>query len=298
MYISHPVFKTKIFLDNSLTKYEDRLEQVLTKVLTSDIITYCEDNARIKNNFQVMSYEYSERILENCATYLLRGQYKENNILNIDQIRKYQTYEIPASASDSNSEDLIYATGFSPESSEKHLTATPELWYNTEVDREKTSLSVSQVNKTNKKRVRQRKRFKQTRSFRMEKLYSTPSVRTYRLEQILVEDENKKKKPFKNVFGQLVYQVVYQEIGGQKGMIDDSSITKWCLVDTENCFSFDGQTYRIDESVEQYKVEEDCSAKMDMIYSIKRKDGTLLFFDQVFCEIPSKKVVQITQLRS
>lgn len=288
MYISHPVTRYKIFLDNSLTEYEKRLQEVLTKALTPDIITYCEDNAKIKSKSQILSYEYAERLLENCATFLLQGQLDKNNILTLNKIRRNYRNEIPASISDSNAEDLIYGTNSFEEDVDKSLTASPDLVYNTDIGRDELVLSQKEVNRYKKKQEKQKKRYRSTSMYRMEKLFPTKVIRTYRLKQVHKNIDGK-DVPVKNVFGQPVYEAVYLNIGGRMGMIDENTISKWCIVDSRNVFTFDGITFVINDSVVQYAVGKDNESKMDKIFCVK-KNEKYIFFDQNVVKLPAKMV--------
>lgn len=68
----------------------------------------------------------------------------------------------------------------------------------------------------------------------------------------------------------------------------NARLMQWCIVDTENEFSFDGNTYLISNDVEEYRVYnksgevEDYTneAYMDKILAVNYLDGVTLFYDQ------------------
>jgi hypothetical protein len=290
-----------IFLDNSITEYEERKKEVEDKVLTDEIIKYCEQNSIIKNHRQEQSYESARAILENCATYLLRGQYAENNIMTIFNIRKAQTMEIPASTANSNAEDLMYATSNFDDNEQKSLTAGTDRIYNSDV-RDDQYLSASELNRRHKREKKRRKRFKSTSGFRLEKLHSTPELNTYRVRQQFEKDGNGafirnegKKIPLKNVFGQPIFDAEYVTIGGRVGLIDEKNIyqSSWCTVDTDNKFWYNNDRFEIDRDIEQYQVLKDNKCQMDKILAIPVRDG-IYFFDEHIQEVP-REMIRIQQ---
>jgi hypothetical protein len=295
LYVTHPKTRRKIFLDNSISNYEERLDLVNKKVLTKEIVEYCQNNAYLKNNTQTTSYKNAEQLLENCATYLLLGQYEKNNIMTIYNIRQAQIKEIPASLSDNNAEDLMYSVNSSEENIEKHLTSSTEILYNTYMV-DKQQLTVGELERQDKKIKKQTQRYKQTKSCKLRGLESTPIVRTYRMVQQFNIDDSGKKKPMKNVFGQAIFDVEYMNIGGRVGLIDESNAyqSKWCTVDTENRFRFEGFIYEINNCLLQYQPDENQYYKMEKILVIPRNER-LYFFDENIDEI-SEADVSVAQV--
>lgn len=294
MYIKNPKYGNKIFLDNSISDYEVRLQEVIDKILSDEsIIDYCRENALIKNKLQIFSYENQERILENCATYLLMGQYKENDIMTIYNIRKAQIMEIPASCSNTNAEDLMYGN---VDSEEVTMSASPELVKGSEPDINPQMLSQEDIDRKEKKEKKKTLRYKNSRTFRLERLYSTPIIDTYRIKQVFYKDSDGKKKPLKNIMNQPVFDAVPHRVGGHKGLVDLSKkyVSKWCLVDTDNKFTFMDKQYVIDESVSQYAVGEDNNSSMDMVLCYYMPDeDRCYFFDQNVEPIDSLDISQV-----
>lgn len=72
------------------------------------------------------TYYRAVKILENLGTYLLRGQYKENNIMTLFNIRTTAITELPVSSVQGNAEDLIYSSTNYDENNTS-LNARPDL---------------------------------------------------------------------------------------------------------------------------------------------------------------------------
>lgn len=109
MYIQHPIKKYKIFLSNSISSYEERLELIQSKILSDSLIMkFLNENRYIRNNKQMETYYKAMELLEKCSTYLLKGQYKKNNIMTIFDIRNAVTKELPLSSVKGNANDLVY----------------------------------------------------------------------------------------------------------------------------------------------------------------------------------------------
>lgn len=97
------------------------------KILSDDsIMKFVLDNLYIKNSKQMNTYYRAVKILENLGTYLLRGQYKQNNIMTIFNIRNAAITELPVSSVQGNAEDLIYSST-SYDDNNTSLNARPDL---------------------------------------------------------------------------------------------------------------------------------------------------------------------------
>jgi hypothetical protein len=273
-----------------------RLKNVLEKVLCEDILDYITENNRIKNKLQLSSYENAKNILERCATYLLLGQFHENNILTLNKIRKYYDNEIPASSSDSNAYDLIYSSNETHEElTDVNLSAGSEK-VRKEPQKNKTLKSLMQIESDEKRQKKRYIKYKKSKTYRMNKNYSTREVYTYKIKQLFTKNDHGKKLPMKNIFGQAMFDVEYISIGGNKGIIpfDKPYKAKWATVDTDNIFEFLGVKYKIDDSVEQYKVKEDNQCEMDKIlcYYIPH-ENKYYFFDMNIYAIPNELIKQV-----
>ena len=72
----------------------------------------------------------------------------------------------------------------------------------------------------------------------------------------------------------------------------DVSLT-YCTVDTDNCFTFAGVTYAIDESVEAYAPKHTPLGllyDMDKIVCAKSRDGKVRFYTQKYDPIDEEKI--------
>lgn len=110
------------------------------------------------------------------------------------------------------------------------------------------------------------------------------------------------QKPFKNIHGENVYEYRDKVIKGHSGIIDSSLpyIWKWCYVNTDNEFEFNGQKYKISNEVGQYsgrivrnrRGDEDIVYDMDMILCYEQNDRQF-YFDQKIDQIKNKYIQQI-----
>lgn len=285
MYVRNPKNHHRIFLDESKTVYEDRLEEIKAKVLSNnDIVDYCRNNAIIENNRQELSHVTAERILENCATYLLLGQFKKNDIMTIYSIRKAQVTEIPSSSLNNNVEDMLYSSSFGNDD-KISIDASSKLEYYEDVRDEKL-LNNTEINMRNKRVQKRINKYKDSKAYRLEMLHSTKPVHTYKIKQQFYIDEDGKRKPIKNVFGQPVFDAEYMTIGGRDGIIDEQNLYKtvWKIVDINNEFWYNTHRFKIDKDFEPYRVR-DNKNDMDKILIVPIKDN-LVFYDQNINKIP------------
>lgn len=298
MYVTHPKYQWKIFLDNSVMNFEERLKIVQEKILNDkDIVDFCRNNSYLKNKHQQNAYIKATKILEQCSTYLLLGQYKANGIMTIYNIRQARVKEIFASLTD-NIDDMMYAdSDLRDEDIHRSIKETN----NNKLDsdyRSQFKMSSGDIMKKEKheeKRRFGRKGYNKSNAYRMEKLTTTPSLNTYRVVPLyemtedgksFKRDEKRNKIPVKNVFKQPVYDAVEYIIGGNKGIIDKDNKykIKWCIVDTDNIFWYNSQEFNISSDLDEYKVGKDNQCSMDRVMVIPTKEG-LKFFNQNINEI-------------
>jgi hypothetical protein len=304
MYIYSPKSRKKIFLDNNISDYNERLEEVQQKVFLhndGEIIEYCADNNKIKNKSQILSYQNAENLLDKLGTYLLMGQFAENNILTLHKIRQGYEHEIQASNSDSNAMDVMY--GIQEGDKEVSITASPVLDKNMQIEKPIEKMSVQEIAQKEKKDKKATIKYKQSKTYRMNQLHSTREIRTYRVKSDYVRDEfgdvvlfDGKPKVAKNVFGQPILVAETTTIGGHKGLVglDEKHVVNWCIVDTTNVFTFNGQKFKIDPILEQYRVCEDNVCEMEKIlcyYLIEKEE--YVFFDEKVHPIESEMITKV-----
>ncbi|WJJ55254.1 hypothetical protein QB910_000010 [Dabrowskivirus KKP3916] len=299
MYIFSPKSRKRIFLDNSISDYNERLEKVAELAFTREILNYCYQNRFIWSKRQEQAYLNAEHILENIATYLLMGMFKGANIMTLYKIRQKNQREIPESNAESNAVDLIYGADYGGDIGQENarVNATSELSKGTEVKKDQLDMSVAELNRRDRLAKKQSLRYRDSKTFRMENLFSTRPVETYRLEVVKERDENGKEKIVKNVFGQPIFIDKRVTIGGRKGLIDrDKDKGSWCTVDTDNHFTFMGREFVIDSSVEAYRVDDDNQCLMDKILAYYLTDtGEYVFFDENICRVDAIKEVAQAQ---
>jgi hypothetical protein len=209
----------------------------------------------------MFSYYNSEDLLERCATFLLRGQYKQNNIMTIFNIRNAQVNEIPVSLANGNAQDLMYSdNGNLDDIQNQTINASPTL------------TSYEKKNTTKNK-----KRFKKSNTYKLTKLYSTKPIKTYKISQVFYKDKDKKKKPLKNAWGENIYDAVEVTIRGNKGIIDGNYIGEWVYVDVSNEFSFNGLKFKINQSLKQYDVKKS-SLENDYFTNESEMDKILCYY--------------------
>lgn len=285
MYILSPTRRAKIFLDNSLSSYEDRLAQVAEKVLNQDDI-----QNYIKNRTSHQD-DKAKKILSDCATFLLRGQYQQHNIMTLYKMRKTQAVELPSSCTKGNSEDLLYSAVSTADDQQLSINSRIPSTHFVYEDKSSNSIKNSEQ-PVHTQEARKKKGYKDSRMHRQTLLYSTKKMGAYQHVEL-----KEGRHSYLNIKPLI--------IGGIKGSIavDQRYQAKWCAVDTHNHFEFLGQTYMIADSVPQYEVtrtaEQEANflnqAEMDKIlcYYIPEHEQ-YYFFDQHIHPIPTEKISQMS----
>lgn len=254
---------SRIMRYNKETPIADRM-----KLVETHIISYWEEFFRdnwLKESTNIKgSNIHAKSILDRCATFILLADMRKNDILSkakIDSINKHEVTILSDDEQELNLESKLVIDEVQP------TTAT-------------------EISQEEKKVARQVKKWNKSKTRKFYKMYSTPKVFTYRVKPVRDEDG----KVAKNIVGQAVYNAEYVTIGGNKGLIDKSKpyISKWCLVDTDNKFTFNDIGFIIDKSVEQYKVGKDNVSEMDTILAYYIPDkNEYYFFDENIDEIQS-----------
>lgn len=82
-------------------------------------------------------------------------------------------------------------------------------------------------------------------------------------------------------------------------LVHKSKYSSWCLVNTENEFNFMGNTYKIDESVEEYKVYkkagevEDYTNEAYMEQVLVVDDGMVRHYYNQECNLIDSKLISM-----
>lgn len=254
---------------NKETPITDRMALVQTHILDhwGDFF----QNNWLNDAKSKMLINDTKSILDRCATFILLADMRKNNILSKYKINSINQNEIHMiSDDDDENQEMVDL--------EKEDHSEPIIH------------TYSEIKKNEQKVERQIKKWRNSKTRKLHKLYTLPDLVTYRIKP--KKDDN--DKVIKNVYGQSVLDAEYTTIGNQKGLIDKSKpyVSEWCLVDTNNDFSFNGKNYKVDKKVKQYKVEKDNQSQMDKILCILVNDE-LHFFDQNIDEVNSKHVKQV-----
>lgn len=254
-----------------------------------------------------MSINYSKNILDRCATFILLADMRASGVLSKYKIDSINSKEIQMSSATGNVANLLYggesAEGEGDKSGNVSAQLTKEESY-----KDPINLSLREIENLVKKEEKKKKRWQESKTRKFFKLHSTKEVTTYKLITVkeakciiysenkidTITVENEDKKPLKNVYGQPILDVLYHKIGGHKGMIglNQPYTSEWCVVDTDNKFIYNGNTFIIDKSVKQYEVFDDNQSSMDKILCIFVND-TLNFFDMNIDEVSSKLIKQV-----
>jgi hypothetical protein len=153
------------------------------------------------------------------------------------------------------------------------------------------------------KRLKKRKKYTQTKQFKVKKIYFSPdfyknelyklkngdiAYKKYDLDGNLINDNEKPKinqvfeneqelskwkdKPYKNLHGANVYEVRPKLYKGNNGLIDPSLPynSSWYYVYADNTFKYNDAVYKLDSSLSQYQGKE---------VKISRKGDTELRYD-------------------
>jgi hypothetical protein len=82
-------------------------------------------------------------------------------------------------------------------------------------------------------------------------------------------------------------------------ILSNSRASQWCYVNTDNEFTFMGNVFVIDQSVEEYKVVNKAGevddftneAYMEEVLAVLGNDGIIRFYNQNYDQIEDNKVV-------
>ena len=313
----------KIIMPNGQKKniYYNNLDNKIDLV-EQEVLRYWEDYL-LSHWIWLGRYEqgrlnYEDKVkslLDRCGTFVLFGDFKEHDILSNSKRNQMYDNEVLLSCVPDDVKDIVF--GIDVESGD--ITQTPKR-SSTIITNEILSgnKQYTQEIKIHKKRFpKVIKRYKQSHHYKIKKIYFTKDRIVKELYKIkngdlqekplnreLPEEELIKwqQKPFKNIHGENVYEYRDKVIKGHSGIIDSSLpyIWKWCYVNTDNEFEFNGQKYKISNEVGQYsgrivrnrRGDEDIVYDMDMILCYEQNDRQF-YFDQKIDQIKNKYIQQI-----
>lgn len=268
-----------IFLTYS-PSYDKRLEvikNILFDYKDKKWIKWLEKTWLSKRYIGKSNINMPQYILDKCATFLLKGCLN-GDILDERKELKIRQTEIPMS-------NILADTDEHENNENIKLKGSIE---KTIYDK-----NISELNKNiNKKK--KKKRVSNTFS-KINKLYSTRLINTYRVIPVL-EIKDGKKLIKKTIDGKPILIDEKFTIGGNIGPIEENCIyiARWCIVNTYNEFYFMGKKYVIDESIKQYlcDIDDDNKSEMDRILCYYfPKNNQYLFFDQNICPIDNELIL-------
>jgi hypothetical protein len=283
----------QIFLDNSLSNYEDRLSEVERKIFDYNDGQWIEyfNDSWLRESFMAGRAENKTRkVLDLAATFLLLGQYQKSNVMTKEKYKKAVDKEIPASSAPPSVNNLLYGS-IDIDEEDSGASCSAQLRADEDVDKNIYTTTRKEFDKREEREKKSKLRWRQTKTFKLNRLHSTPQIKSYRIKPVKGSDG----KILKDINYNVVLMDVPHIIGGHIGLLPESNrfvapsyTSKWCLVNTDNEFKFNGIWYKIDSSVKQYDVTGKATnahsdftnkSEMDKILVIEMEDKTLHFFD-------------------
>lgn len=305
-------YKKNIYYNKSDNKIDLIKEHVLSYweeyLLSHWIWTHKFEQGRL--NFE----DKTKYLLDKCATFLLLSDFKKYDIQSNRKRNNTYENEILLSCTPDDIQDIVYSTNIESD----NITQTPKrssAIHSNEIIMNAISNNVFKVHKKRLPKIK--KRYVNSQQYKIKKIYTTDDRIVKRLYKIkngdlqekplnknLSENELLKwqNKPFKNIFGENIYEYRTKVVKGNKGLIDPKQPYKWawCYVNTCNEFEFNNKKYQIDKSVKQYqgrlentrRKDKEVVYDMDMILCYGQ-GGKQYYFDQNIDRINSKHIVQI-----
>lgn len=280
-------------------------------------------------------------MLDRCASFLLFKKRQEKGVLNLKKYTEINKNEVPLSCCGENVQDIVYGitskNNYNIHTTNKNMIVANEVLLNKEEIEQKNKIHKKRLPKIKKRRMNSQQykikkiyttddkkvlslyklknkdlsekpvfqieaeKAMQEENMSFEELKQQYPARKYKMlsENELLKWQN---KPFKNIFGENIYEYRTKVVKGNKGLIDPKQPYKWawCYVNTCNEFEFNNKKYQIDKSVKQYqgrlentrRKDKEVVYDMDMILCYGQ-GGKQYYFDQNIDRINSKHIVQI-----
>lgn len=272
----------------------EKMNILRQKRAKNNLYSYCNDYWIWLDSFDFLKKNYEDKtktLLDRLANFILLGHFREGMINTDYALSEKNRREIPASAAHSYVQDMIFGfdsddSSFGARNSNIDTIFTNDLLSSNLYDIDDTGNIIHRKKSKGKKK---RKSYKQTKEYKLDSLF----IREEMVKNILVkllneecydretiekltkemtEDEKNKwvKKPYKNIHNENLYVYKKHTIKGNQGLIDKDKpyIWEWCYVNTHNEFECRESTYKIHESVEQYKIKSDNQCLMDKVLMI------------------------------
>jgi hypothetical protein len=300
-----------VFLDNSVSDHQARLALIQEHILDFENIhgerweEYFNNGWFRETSVAGTRFNQTRDILDKVATYLLAGHFEEGNVMTHRMQNKVADKEIPASCANSQVENLMYGTGSDNEEGASNVSSELII---SDTEKEPYDMSADEIEQRKKKARKTKKKWRHTVTYKINRLYSTPEIRTYRIKPV----KNSDGKIEKDASGKPIFDAVYVTIGGNKARFEKPNkfknvpdhTARWCLVSTDNIFYFNDKVYRIDDSVKQYTVTgKACkngsdwnnfsnNATMERILCYM-DDGEMFFYDENINQIDNNMIKEV-----
>jgi hypothetical protein len=317
------IFRCKIHdidekLDESLnrnTYYKDQRNKFCENLQykKSNLYDYCLTRWLWPSKFDDYRFNYEDRVksfLNRCGDFILKKYIINGMVLTDGRKSEIIKHEIPVSCYPPEYQEMIFGID-QEDNNEENLQG------NTLILTNEVLLGNIDIDNYIRFFEKVKKRYKQSKQYKMKKIYITPDKEIkelYKLkngdlqERPLIKELSEEdlikwqQKPFKNIHGENIYEYRTKIIKGNNGVVNPKQPYKWawCYVNTENEFEFDSKKYKIDNTVKQYQGriirdrhgEEDIIYDMDMILCYEQ-NGKQFYFDQNIDRIKNEHIQQI-----
>lgn len=228
------------------------------------------------------SMNITENILDRIGTFLLQGNFRDGNILTSDKTEVIRMTEIPVSSTEgSNIEDYIYSSTSFMDDMTGAVNVSSKL-SDGQIVKNVYDMKNKDIEKEKKRKEKAQKKWKESKTYRLNALYTTKKLDTYR---VITKGKDLQGKPM--FYTEPVHI-------GQDGIINGACVSKWATVDTLNEFEFMNSRYRISNDVEAYKVGEDNKASQEKILIFFLPEtSTYLYFDESIQPISENQIIKL-----
>ncbi|MFS0560489.1 hypothetical protein AB1K91_07095 [Terribacillus sp. 179-K 1B1 HS] len=229
----------------------------------------------------------TRKMLQDCANYLLR-ETREGGVLTTDKLKTINKREtVISNLANQSVYDHLYGNSEFGEDSNSYSYEIESIEQDLMDFKEEISNELSPSLPSSMKHTQQNIKWKETKTYKLNLLYSTRSkhtevgddkVITYNLEQ---NDEWITESPiFDGSTINFRKVVIHQSRNGRIPLYADY-VSNWSYVDTENRFEFNGRCFYVDKACKQYRVFNDNVSEMDHVlcFYLKEKDE-YFFYDE------------------
>lgn len=259
---------------------KDDKNELLQEVILNYWEDYCNEHWIWLGKFDEYQWNYEDKVkrfLNRCANFLLIGEYKKNDILSGNDVKRIIANEYSLEGDWENKDIEI----------ELEETIDYLKQYVKQVDSGDGKIL---KDKFDNPPIKSRKK-SESKLTKISKIFSKPDKEIEVYKQIHIS----------NTFS--VWDKVKKIVRGRKGLINPNEpyMAKWCIVNTNNEFEFNNNKYQINKSVKQYDIRMPPKIKhddfkndyqMDKIL-VYEQDDNIYFFDQNINRIDNEFIKKI-----